>query len=677
MRGVLLLVVGPSGVGKDTLMDGARKALGEDPDFVFARRTITRKEHAGGEDHEGLSEADFRAAEADGAFFITWQAHGHRYGIRTGYADQLAKGRNVVINVSRRVVVDLAARFTPTTVLSVDAPAAVIRQRLHARGREDAADVTDRIARDACLPQDKGLTIVPIRNDGAIEAGVARFTAALIGAASLPLRLARAPVTLWAEPLCLIHKDAKAVAAGRLNDTAMVEVVAGQSSARARLALVDGARVIDPHTLALSQAAFDALGVPEGTLVTVRRSPSPKSRDVLRKKVAGEALSATEIDRVVRDLVEGRYSPAEIAGFLVAAATHLTLAEVTALTRARAALFERFSWDRPLVVDKHSMGGVPGSRITMILVPIIAAHGMIIPKTSSRAITSAAGTADVMECVAQVELPPASLRKVVTETNGAIAWSGRISHSPLDDTMNAINRPLGIRSSALDVSSILSKKLAAGASHVVVDIPVGRYAKTKTEAEGQALAKLFRDVGQGVGLTVEAILTDGSRPIGRGVGPALELDDVRAVLSRSQAAPADLTHKALTFATRLIALDPDVGPKNAAARANDLLASGAAQEAFQRIITAQGARTPVTPGPFLTTVGTQKAGRIAAINGFAIAGLARRAGAPADKGAGVRLLAGIGESVRAGEPLLTVHAGARSGLDEAGSIDTDTLVTIH
>lgn len=658
-------------------MDGARETLGEDPDFVFARRSITREEHAGGEEHEALSEADFLAAAADGAFFVTWNAHGHHYGIRTLYADALAQGRNVIINVSRRTVVDLAARFAPAAVLSVEAPGDTVRQRLRARGREDAANVVGRIARDASLPEGEGLDIVRIPNDGSVAEGVARFTAALIGAARLPLHLARAPITLWAEPLCLIHTQARAVSAGRLYDTAMVEVAAGDKSARARLALVEGDGVIDSHTLALSPAAFNALGLPAGTPVTVRRSPSPKSRDVLRKKVAGEALTSAEIDRVVRDLVEGRYSPAEIAGFLVAAATRLTLSEVTALTLARAELFERFSWDRPLVVDKHSMGGVPGSRITMILVPIIAAHGLIIPKTSSRAITSAAGTADVMECVAQVELPPASLRKVVTATNGAIAWSGRISHSPLDDTMNAINRPLGIRSAALDVSFILSKKLAAGASHVVVDIPVGRYAKTKTGRQGGDLAKLFQEVGRGVGLSVEAILTDGSRPIGRGVGPTLELADVRAVLSRSEAAPPDLAQKALTFAARLIALDPEVGPDKAAERARDLLASGAAEAAFGRIVTAQGERVPVRPGPFIKEVTAHKAGRIATINGFEIAGLARRAGAPADKGAGVRLLTGVGETVRSGQPLLNIHASARSALEEAGPIDTHTLVSIN
>ncbi|MCF3932259.1 phosphonate metabolism protein/1,5-bisphosphokinase (PRPP-forming) PhnN [Acuticoccus sp. M5D2P5] len=675
MRGVLFLVVGPSGVGKDTLIDAARDHLTGDPDFLFARRVITRPADAGGEIHEAVDAAAFETAEAAGAFLVSWQAHGLSYGIRTDILDALDEGRNVVVNISRRMIGAFAAHVANLVVLSVTAPPEIVRARLEARGREDAADVAARLART--VPIDAGgARVIEIHNGGALEEGVARFEAALVGAAVLPLAVRHASLHMPGEALCLLHREARPVRVERLAETTLVEVTAGAASARARLVLTDDDRLVGRHDIGLSPDAFARLGVPDGTKALVQRSPSPRSRDVLRKKVAGDALSAGEIGRVVRDIVEGRYAPAEIAGFLVAASNALTIEEVVALTAVRAEFFDRFRWDGRIVVDKHSMGGVPGSRITMILVPIVAAHGLTIPKTSSRAITSAAGTADVMECLARVDLSPAELRHVVDATNGAIAWSGRISHSALDDVMNAINRPLGIRSAHLDVSSILSKKLAVGSTHVIVDIPVGPHAKTKTLEDGRALAALFETVGRGVGLDVRALVTDGRSPIGVGVGPALELADVCAVLAGAADAPTALREKALDFAGIVLEWDPAVQAGAGRARAAELLDSGAALDAFERIAAAQGVRAPVEPGVFSRTMVAPRSGRVDAIDGYALAGLARAAGAPGDKGAGARLRVAVGDGVAKGDPLLDVLASSRTGVDELGRLRVEEVFAI-
>ncbi len=675
MRGTLFLVVGPSGVGKDTLIDAARRHLADDPDFLFPRRVITRPADAGGEDHIAMDEAAFRAAEAEGAFLASWHAHGLCYGIGRDVLDALAEGRNVVVNASRHSIRTFEERAGPAVVLSVTAPPAVVRARLEARGREDAADVAARLARQ--VPLDGAETIIEIANDGDLALGVERFVEALLGAAVLPLRLARAGLEIQGESVAIVHRDARPVAGQRLHDASLVEIAGpGGEAVRARLALASEARIVARDAIALGRAAFDRLGLEEGAKVVVRRSPSPTSRDVLRKKVSGEALSAAEIERVMRDLVEGRYSQAEIAGFLVAASTNLNVDEVIALTRVRAEFFQRFAWDGRLVVDKHSMGGVPGSRITMILVPIVAAHGLTIPKTSSRAITSAAGTADVMECLARVDLSPVELRRVVEETNGAIAWSGRISHSALDDVMNAINRPLGIRSALLDVSSILSKKLAVGSTHVIVDIPVGPHAKTKTREAGDALATLFETVGRGVGLTVRAVVTDGRHPIGAGVGPALELADVVAVLSNAPDAPEALREKALHFAGIVLEWDPSVAYGTGRARAEALLRSGAALERFHAIAAAQGPTDCAHPGLFSRTMPAHRTGTVVEIDGYALAGLARATGAPGDKGAGARLFVAAGERVEEGAPLLEILSSSRRGVDDVGALRTREVFTI-
>lgn len=673
MRGKLILVVGPSGVGKDTLIDGARAALAGDHRFHFAKRVITRPAEAGGEDHESVSQAEFEQRLAAGRFLAHWRANGLSYGAPSEIADHLAAGRNVVLNASRRAVGEIAAQEPELDVIHVDAPADVLDARLRARGRESAGEIARRRARIGFEPPE-GVNVAAVLNDGTVEQGVARFLAALLGAARLPLRVRRAALDVWREPFCLIHRASRVVAAGSLEDAAMIEIAAEDRAIRARLALVGDAALAAPEEAALSEFAFDRLGVAEGAEVEITRSPSPKSRAALRHKVGGGKLLGEELRLIVRDLVEGRYSPAETAGFLVAASTNLDFEEIVALTRLRAEMMEPIDWGREMVLDKHSIGGVPGGRITLIIAPIIAAHGaggeIIFPKTSSRAITSAAGTADAMEAAAKVDLGRAEMREAVERAGACILWNGRINHSPLDDVMNAINRPLGVSSRLLDVSSILSKKLVAGATHALVDIPVGEGAKIRTFETGQSLARLFEDVGQGVGLTIRAVVSRGEAPIGRGIGPALELRDVLMVLKNSPEAPQDLREKALDYAGRLLDWDPAIsregGPGRGKARAEELLASGAAAEAFERICAAQGkAPRPAEPGVYAAEIRAPRAGVLRRYDGFALAGLARAAGAPSDKGAGIDLLIRPGERAKEGEPLFRLHASQDAALSRA------------
>jgi thymidine phosphorylase len=181
---------------------------------------------------------------------------------------------------------------------------------------------------------------------------------------------------------------------------------------------------------------------------------------------------------------------------------------------------------------------------------------------------------------------------------------------------------------------------------------------------------LFERVGRGLGLVIEAHATDGSRPIGRGVGPSLEVRDVLAVLDNDPHAPADLREKALFFAGRILAWDPGCGSEACArARAAELLTSGAARSALERIIEAQGRRrSRVLPGKFTHTVKADHSGSIAGMDGWAVAAVARGAGAPNDQRAGLDLLRGVGDSVRAGDPLYIIHAGSEADLAIAVSL---------
>lgn len=665
-QGTFFLVVGPSGAGKDSLIDGARALLEPTGRYVFARRVVTRPEGSPGEDHEAATDEAFDAREAKGDFLITWGAHGLRYGLPAELKRLVEAGRNVIANGSRATIAALAARLPRFVVVEVTAPPEVLAARIAGRGRESGEAIEKRLSRTV-EPRPEGIRAATICNDQSVEIGIERFVAAVEAAANT-MRLRRLPLFAGRAHCAYLPAKGEIVNGFDYLGPGRIEISGETASIRSDVQVVDSPALLAGDEIGLSAEAFDELSLPEGSEVTIRRTPSPESRAALTRKIQGGELSEEQYHTLIRDIVEARYPDGEVAAFLVAATQKLSDDEVVALARVRTRFAQKITWPDKIVVDKHSMGGIPGSRITLIVVPIVAAHGaFLMPKTSSRAITSAAGTADAMEALARVELNPAELRACVEQARGCIAWNGRLNHSVVDDVMNAITRPLGIDSNRWSVASILSKKLTAGSTHVIVDLPYGPRAKLKSEAEAAELAQLFETVGSGLGLVVNAFPTDGSRPIGRGIGPALECRDVGWVLGNDPQAPADLVEKALFFASRILAWDPALGSVVAGReRAEELLRSGAARAAFERIIDAQGRREPpVAPGLLVHTVRSPKAGTITEIDGWAVAGIARRAGAPFDKAAGIDLRRHVGDSVAVGDPLFAIHASASSDLDEA------------
>ncbi len=667
--GVFFLVVGPSGVGKDTLLEGARQALDGSQRFVFARRSITRAADAGGEEHTAVSEAEFLAQQAQGNFLLSWQAHGLHYGLPAALLGDIRDGRHVLANGSRATVTELASRVPRLVVLSITANRDQQAQRIAQRGRESAEEVLLRLARAPKLELPPGVECIEIDNSGKIEDGVQAFLGALDSVARR-LRIVPYPIDSGREPVAYLPSDSLIGAHDYLGNDRVDLIAVGleqEKSIRAVIHVADTGPALAADQIGLSKYSFELLGLPAGTTVRVARTPTPKSRAALRAKVNGQELSEEQYLQLLTDMVEGRYPDSEIAAFLVSAAHHLSDAEVLALARVRSRFMTAMHWSAPMVVDKHSMGGIPGSRITLIVIPIVAAHGMAIPKTSSRAITSPAGTADTMEVLARVDLSADEVRQTVERVGACIAWNGRLNHSAIDDVMNRITRPLGIDSARWSVASILSKKLTAGSTHVIVDIPCGAEAKLRDQGQAQELARLFTVVGAGLGLKVEAHVSDGNAPIGSGIGPALEARDVMRVLDNAADASVDLRDKALFFASRILAWDPAIGTaEKGLERARQLLASGAARDRLLAIIEAQGKQPHLTlPGLLRHTIRARSAGRVTAIRVSQISEIARSAGAPMDKAAGIDLLVRRGDLVHAEQALFVVHSSTASDLARA------------
>lgn len=445
-----------------------------------------------------------------------------------------------------------------------------------------------------------------------------------------------------------------------------IEITGGGSSILASLAIVDDNCLLEPGQIGLGEQAFRRLGVPEGTEVTFRQAPVPHSLEHVRRKIDGDTLDESDIGEIIRDIAAHRYSPMEIGAFLVACAGFMTTQETLGLTRAMADAGRQMRWSKPLVVDKHCIGGIPGNRTSMIVVPIIAAHGLTMPKTSSRAITSPSGTADTMEVLAAVDLAEDKLVSVVRQENAVLAWGGRVNLSPADDVLITVERPLRIDTFEQMVASILSKKVAAGSTHLLIDIPIGPSAKVRSEREAIRLRKLFEYVGHKLGLVLDVVFTDGSQPIGRGVGPVLEARDVMAVLRNDDDAPADLRERSLMLAGRVLEFDPQLVGGRGYARAMELLGSGQALAAMERLIDAQGRREEaLEPGRHHHEICAAAAGTVTAIDCHLIARIARLAGAPMDKGAGIDLLRKVGDAVRQGEVLYRIHAKSTTGLGYA------------
>ncbi len=479
------------------------------------------------------------------------------------------------------------------------------------------------------------------------------------------LKLKYLGINTYKEPTVYMREDCHICLSEGFEAQARVRITLHDRSIVATLNTVKSTLL--KHTEAgLSDYAWDLLSAQEGDTISISHPKPLDSLSYIRSKIYGHELKAKETKHIIEDILSGQLSDINIAMFIAASSgNRLSQKEVIDLTHAMVDTGQRLTWPSDLIVDKHCVGGLPGNRTTPIIVAIVAAFGLMIPKTSSRAITSPAGTADTMEVFTNVNLDIPTMKKVVEQENGCFVWGGSMALSPADDLLIRIERTANLDSEGQMVASILSKKIAAGSSHIIIDVPIGTTAKVRSLVDAESLKKNLLSVAKAFNIETKIMYTDGYQPIGRGIGPALEAQDVLAVLTCDKKAPYDLRQKALTLAGLVIEFSPSVPAGQGEIIATQILDSGKAFAKFQSICQAQGGIRDISTAPFIHTVESKLAGTIINIDNRHIARVAKLAGAPRAKLAGVELLTCLHMIIEKSQPLFKIHAETQGELDYA------------
>jgi thymidine phosphorylase len=471
------------------------------------------------------------------------------------------------------------------------------------------------------------------------------------------LTLKRLGIDTHQEAILYLRQDSDVCRAEGFAALARIYVSLGERSVIATLNQVsDG--LLRRNEASLSESAWTRLGAREGDQIKVRHPRPLDSLSLVRSKVYGHHLTQGDFESIMKDIVAGRYADIHLSSFITAcSARGLNDEELIGLTHAMVKVGERIDWGVTPIVDKHCVGGLPGNRTTPIIVAIVCACGLTMPKTSSRSITSPAGTADTMEVLAPVDLTLPDMRRVVEQEGGCIVWGGgAVNLSPADDILIRVERGLDIDSEGQLVASVLSKKIAAGSSHLVIDMPIGPFAKVRNDTDAKALEENLLMVADKLGLETRIVRTDGAQPVGRGIGPALEAHDVLKVLQNKPEAPADLRARSVTLAGALLELGAAAQRGHGEALAEETLMQGYAWMKFQDICAAQGGMREPPSSTQEQPICANRDGVVKTIDNRKLARAAKLAGAPADKAAGIELHISLNEAVSKGDPLFTLHA---------------------
>ncbi|MFP4143008.1 MAG: AMP phosphorylase [Thermoplasmata archaeon] len=425
--------------------------------------------------------------------------------------------------------------------------------------------------------------------------------------------------------------------------------------------------LVDKGKVGLVGEVAEKLGGEEGIEITVNPSGRPESVEHIKEKLEGKELSEHGIKEIIQDIVEHRLSDIELSAYVSGTYSQgMNQKEIKHLIQAMVETGETIEFDRHPVFDHHSIGGVPGNKITLLIVPIVAAAGMMIPKTSSRAISSAGGTADIFETLANVELSIGDIKEIAEDVGGTIAWGGAVNLAPSDDMIIKAEYPLRIDPYPQVLASVLSKKKAAGAEYLVMDIPVGANTKVENIELGRRYARDFVSLGEDIGIETSCALSYGGQPIGNRIGPAIEAKEALMALE-GKYVPSSLIEKSTTLAGMVL---EQGGIRDGKKEAKKLLENGEALDKMKEIIDRQGGDPEISSdevevGQYSKKIFSNEEGYVDSINNDEIIQIVRTAGGPNSKKAGIRLNKKKGDKVEKDEELYTVFSEYESKLKEA------------
>jgi len=407
--------------------------------------------------------------------------------------------------------------------------------------------------------------------------------------------------------------------------------------------------------------------------VNIVPTSRPVSIDFIRKKIYGNTWNQEEIDTIVDDIASGSLSDIELAAYATSVQINgMNMDEIYGLTMAMVRTGETIDWDISPILDVHSIGGVPGNKYAAITVPIVAANGLTIPKTSSRAISSAAGTADIMEVICNVTYDAQSIKRIAQTVGGTLVWGGGVNLAPVDDDIIRVEYPLSLDPHGQVLASVMAKKKSIGAEYCVIDIPIGEGTKVQTIENARSLARDFIILGERLGIRTRCAITYGGQPVGRAIGPALEIKEALSILEGAEK-PNSIIEKSLSIAGILLELGGAAAPNKGVELAKNTLKSGKALKKFREIVKTQGGNPDVKaddiiPGEYTYDLPSPKNGYVESINNRAIIKIARVAGSPKDKGAGIILKFKKGERAETGESLFTIYSENKRKLEDAKTL---------
>ncbi|MBI2651666.1 AMP phosphorylase [Candidatus Woesearchaeota archaeon] len=465
-----------------------------------------------------------------------------------------------------------------------------------------------------------------------------------------------------------------------------IKVIKGNKFETVVADIATSSKTVSPGKIGVYEEVLSSLNLKNNDKVSIHLARKPLSINFIKKKLDGKRLNKKEIDQIVWDIVHNKLSESELTFFVAACYTNLmSINETIMLTKSMArhgSILKLNNLNKHPVIDKHCIGGIPGNRTTMVLVPIIASMGITIPKTSSRSITSPAGTADAMEVLAQVTFPIKEMKRIIEKTNGCIVWGGSLNLAPADDKIINVEKTLEIDAESQLLASIMAKKYSVSSTHILIDIPVGRGTKVENAVQAKRLKKDFEMIGKRLRKHIKVIITKGNEPIGNGIGPALEARDVLWILSRDKRKPIDLERKCVSMACEILNM---LKIKNCESKVMETLNSGRAYDKMKGIIKAQNGNIfdadKISIGRFKFDVKASKKGIITKISNKDISKIARIAGAPANKGAGIYLHKHVKDKVKKNETLFTIYSESRQKLifakEAAKEIDALTIQNSH